>query len=246
MIDIHSHIIPGVDDGAESLEITVSLVDRAREQGATTFFATSHSYAFLESGKNANARYEKMKTVLQNLFPDVQIYLGCEILCTRENMETIIQKLNGGILPAMNNTRYVLTEFYGEASLDTIRFCASALLTEKWIPIIAHTERYSALRNRSDEVDCLRKLGCQIQLNVYALESDNPNRDWARQLVLEKKVDYLGTDMHGYWVRVPSITQGMDWLEENCDREYLDAVAWKNARDRLIMAQEITSKDNAG
>jgi len=245
MIDIHSHIIPGVDDGSESMESTISLVNDAVSQGARAFFATPHSRAFCNYGENVTQRYEQMKAYIQRLFPNVDVYLGCELLCSKEDMEEIKLALHSGVMPTMNNTNYVLVEFYKEVDWETIKFCISALRLMDKIPIVAHVERYASLVGCMDTIDALRDMECLFQLNVYSLESIQPehSREWARRLILEKKVDFLGTDMHGFRVRMPSITQGMLWLEENCDREYRDAIAWKNAEEKLIKQKTNTCKE---
>lgn len=236
IVDIHSHIIPAVDDGSESMEMTISLINRACSQGATAFFATSHSDAFYRTGENVLHRYQNMREQLHALFPHVDIFIGCEVLCSKETISQIGQDLRTGVLPSMNNTRYVLIEYCQDEEWDTIQFCVSALLLQNWIPIIAHAERYKALCNNPDRICWLRETGCRIQLNIYSLESIQPDavRDWARRMILENYVDFLGTDMHSYWVRTPSITQGMQWLEENCPHGYLEKITWKNAEDMLI------------
>lgn len=236
MIDIHSHIIPNVDDGAESLESAMMLVGSAVDQGATAIFATPHSEAFGQHENDVLQKYARLKALARRWFPGVRIYLGCELLCAKENMETVAQQLLRGELPTMNGTDYVLTEFAKETDWDTIEFCVSALRRLNRIPIIAHAERYQALAGSVEAICRLREMGCLIQLNVYSLESVQPeiHRDWARQLILARQVDFLGTDMHGYYVRMPSITQGMLWLRENCEPEYLDAITRKNAEEKLL------------
>ncbi len=240
MIDIHCHIIPGVDDGSASMESTIAMLCDAVSQGASTFFATSHSEAFTVWGEEVFNRFDNMKKRLSRLFSNVEVYLGCEVLCDRENMTEVLENLHTGRLPSMNRTDYVLTEFSKETDWETVEFCVSRLRRQNWIPIIAHAERYDKLLGRMDAIDRLRELGCIIQLNIYSLEPTRPDaqRDWARQLVLEKKVDFLGTDMHGIGVRMPSITQGMLWLEENCEATYLDAIVWENATEKLIKREK--------
>lgn len=236
MIDIHAHIIPAVDDGSTSMESTIGMLCDAVGQGADTFFATPHSEAFLTLGKEVERRFDNMKLRLGRLFSTVEVYLGCEVLCNTENMEEVTEALRTGRIPTMNRTEYVLVEFSKETDWETVRFCVTKLRQQNLIPIIAHLERYDALQNRMDAVNWLREQGCGIQLNVYSLESTRPEagRDWARRLILEEKVDFLGTDMHGIGVRMPSISQGMLWLEENCEDAYLDAIVWENAREKLL------------
>lgn len=237
MIDIHSHIIPNVDDGADSMESAMLLAGSAAAQGATAIFATPHSFAFSRHENEVLQKYDRLKALLHSRLPQLKLYLGCELLCTKENIQTVGQQLLAGVLPTMNGTDYVLAEFAERAEWDTVEACVSALLDRNRVPIIAHAERYPSLTGSMDAIRRLRELGCLIQLNVYSLESIQPEgpREWARRLVREKQVDFLGTDMHGYWVRMPSITQGMLWLTENCDPAYLDAITRKNAEEKLLV-----------
>ncbi len=235
-IDIHSHLIPSVDDGAEIMDITVSQVKNAVIQGATAFFATPHCYAFAEDPDAVYEQFDAMQEHLQKMFPNIGVYLGCEVMCSKEEMTAIVFALQTVFIPTMNNSLCVLAEFSQDADTETICYCMSYLRMWDFVPIIAHIERYNALVDRMDVIEKLRDMGCMMQLNVYSVEETEPecSRNWARKLILGKKIDFLGTDMHGYWVRMPSITQGMRWLEASCDYEYLEAIKWKNADEHLI------------
>lgn len=235
MIDIHSHIIPGVDDGSASMEATIFMVYEAVQQGATAFFATSHSSAFLENGEEVHRRFDTMKKRLGRLFSN-KVYLGCEVLCSKEKMPELTEAIRNKTIPTMNDTACVLIEFWEEADWETVEFCVAELLRQGCTPILAHVERYGALKDRMDRVNRLRQQGCLIQLNVYALEETQPEpeRNWARQLVADRKVDFLGTDMHGTGIRMPSIAQGLGWLEAHCAPDYQDALLYENAEKILI------------
>jgi len=238
MIDIHAHIIPNVDDGSISQGCTLSLVSSAKLQGATTMFATSHSEAFF---RNADAVYEafhKMKTTLEGWFPEMRFYLGCEIFCQKNDMQKILECLADGRLPRMNKTRYVLTEFSPWISPGEAAFCLQELQHAKWIPIIAHPERYVYLDTAF--IRALRETGCKVQVNVCSLEEygEIPLRDRARDLIREELVDFLGSDCHNSFIRGVSIEQGMDWLQHNCSPRYLDAITHRNAT-RLLINKEV-------
>lgn len=238
MIDIHSHILPCKgDDGSNSMENTFSLVLSAQRQGTSVMFATPHSEAFFREDEDVFLRFDIMKRMLQSVFPDMEFYLGSEIMCNAANMGEILRALESGKLATMNDSRYVLVEFDAEVQQDSVDDCLSKLLDAKFIPILAHWERYVNLHDRLEYIRKLRQLGCLVQVNVYSLEEhgDERMRDWARALIGQKLVDFLGTDCHKTWFRPPSIQQGMDWLKENCrDREYLDAIIFKNADELLI------------
>ena len=86
-----------------------------------------------------------------------------------------------------------------------------------------------------EQVRKLREMGCKIQLNLYSLEEYGPKdiRDWSRTLIELQLVDYLATDSHNSYTRPPSIVDGMEYLQYNCPREYLEQITWKNAQADL-------------
>lgn len=236
MIDIHSHILPCKgDDGSNSMDNTLSMVLSAQKQGITTMFATPHSEAFFREDCDVSLRFDIMRRSLRSVFPDMEFYLGSEVMLTASNMKEIVSALESGELPTMGG-KYVLVEFYEEAEKPTVSFCLSKLVNSGFIPILAHWERYVNLRGQLEYIRNLHKNGCLVQLNMYSLEEygDEDIRDWARTLIHEKLVDFLGTDSHKTWYRPPSVEQGMKYLTENCEAEYLNAITWKNANDLLI------------
>lgn len=234
MIDIHTHIIPNVDDGSISQGCTLSLVSSAKIQGVTAMFATSHSEGFFRDSDTVYETFYKMKTALEGLFPQMQFYLGCEIFCQKKDMQKILAHLADGRLPSINKSRYLLAEFSPWVSSEEAAFCLQKLQHAKWIPIIAHPERYVYLDTAF--IRTLRETGCKVQVNVCSLEeyAEIPLRDRARDLIREELVDFLGSDAHNSFIRGVSIDQGLGWLQQNCTPCYLDAITEQNARKLLI------------
>ena len=91
-----------------------------------------------------------------------------------------------------------------------------------------------------DLVNQFRERSALIQLNAYSLfdEMDDSIKNWARRLVLEQKADFLGTDAHRTYHRPPSAEMGLNWLYENVERDYADAIAWKNAEQILCSCKK--------
>ena len=91
-----------------------------------------------------------------------------------------------------------------------------------------------------DLVDQFRDMGALIQINAYSLfdERDDSIKNWARRLVQERKVDFLGTDAHRTYHRPPSAAMGLNWLYENVEQGYADAIARKNAEQFLCRCQK--------
>lgn len=117
--------------------------------------------------------------------------------------------------------------------------CVETLVKAGYKPIIAHMERYKFLQGNMELVDFFRDMGALIQLNAYSLfnEMDESIKNWARQLVQARKVDFLGTDAHRTYHRPPSATYGLNWLYENVERVYADAIAWGNAQTVLLYSK---------
>ena len=239
MIDIHMHLIPGVDDGAEDMMMSQMMLLRAQDQGIRAVFATPHSEAFAYSKEGARIIFQRLVRTAAGTFPDMKIYLGCEVYCEAQIMDEVVKALDSGRYPTMNGTRYVLMEFSQWVYPENTVPCVEALVKAGYKPIIAHMERYRYLRDNMELVDQFRGLGALVQLNAYSLfeEMDDSIKNWARRLVQERKVAFLGTDAHRTYHRPPSAAYGLNWLYGNVERDYADAIAWKNAERLLLIAE---------
>ena len=235
MIDIHMHLIPGVDDGAENMEMALAMMLRAKEQRISKIIATPHSEVFRYSREGGKIIFNRLADAAAKVCPEVKLYLGCEVYCETGIMDQVLEALVSGRYPTMNGTNYVLMEFSQWVYPENTVSCVETLVKAGYKPIIAHMERYKYLRDNMELVDCFRDIGAMIQLNAYSLfdEMDGAIINWARQLVQERKVDFLGTDAHRTYHRPPSAEKGLNWLYENVEQEYADAVAWGNAKQLL-------------
>lgn len=235
MTDIHMHLIPGVDDGAEDMMMARIMLLRAKEQGIRHIFATPHSDAFDDSRQDVRSIFQELAANVKKVYPDMMLCLGCEVYCETARMDQVLEALRSGRYPTMNGSPYVLMEFSMWVEPEGTLPCVEAMTHAGFIPIVAHMERYLYLRGNMELVDRLRSDGALIQVNVYDLfdEMDDSIRSWARQLVQEQKVDFLGTDAHRTYHRPPSAEMGLNWLYENIDLAYADAIAWGNAQTLL-------------
>ena len=232
MIDIHMHLIPGVDDGAEDMEMALVMLIRSKQQGVAQIIATPHSEAFHFLMEDIRVTFQRLVDTATKICPDMKLYLGCELYCEAEIMEQVLELLDLGVYPTMNGTEYVLMEFSQWVYPKNTLPCVKTLVNAGYKPIISHMERYKHLQSNMELVDQFRAMGALIQLNAYSLfdEMDESIKNWARQLVQERKVDFLGTDAHRTYHRPPSAEYGLTWLYENVEREYADAIAWDNAQ----------------
>ena len=226
--DIHSHIVYGVDDGSKNLNMSIDILRNAYNQGARNIVCTSHSDGDVRQYfKNIKILKEQLKK--ENI--DIGLYYGCEVYCDDCNINDVISELNGGIIPTINNTRYVLVEFYPYAETKEIINCIRILRNNGYKIIIAHVERYYNLFKDSKSLELLRLWGCLFQVNAYSIfdEKDIQIKNFAQKLLQEKHVAFLGSDSHRTNHRPYMIANGVEYIYTICDKEYADNICYKNA-----------------
>lgn len=237
MYDVHMHIIPGVDDGSWDMEMSMSLLFMAYEEGIRKIIATPHSSAFAEDDNCVREKFEELKQRASKILPPMQLYFGCEIKCAESTMDSILEDLRTKKFPTLNGTKYVLTEFHTSVEANQVIVCATRLLEAGWIPIIAHVERYKQLFMDFSAIEQLEALGCLFQINVYNVydADDEIRKANALKMIEKHMVSFLGTDSHRTFHRPPSVKYELQYLYETYEKEYLDAIVFKNAEKLLGM-----------
>lgn len=221
--DIHCHILPGLDDGAKDLEESLALVKKAREQGVTTFIATPHY-----SRRFPNDCPERIKEKCEELeeaaraqiSPELSIYPGQEICWETD----VPEKLDRGELLTLAGSSYVLVEFLPSVSRQSLYQSLRTLRLAGYLPILAHGERYGALRKEGLEE--LVESGIQIQMNYGSIGASLFDKEerWCRRQLKDGMISFLGTDMHGIHTRPPRIAEAMKWLRTHLDEEELTRI----------------------
>lgn len=229
MIDIHMHVIPGVDDGSQSVEESLEMLREAYRQGTDTIIATPHSFAFSLSPALPRKRFELLKEKAHEAGIPVHLFFGAEILCEPYSMNVNLERLRSGFYPTMNGTKYVLIEFSPHIPEDDAVYCTRLVRDNGYTPVIAHAERYRFMNIRAARV--LRSLGALIQINVYSVFLEK--KDWikenARSLLQEKLADFAGSDAHGTSHRPPQEASGIQYMYKHYDTDYIDRVLHENA-----------------
>ena len=238
LADIHTHITPNVDDGSTSMEMSLEMLRTEATQGGSSVFLTPHSGVFSSvTYRDIDAKMESIRQAAAETDIPVQICKGCEIYTYGRNIEWNLQALEVGILPSMNETRYVLTEFDVHRDLiEESKYCLRRYLEEGWIPIIAHAERYGWEFASVENISILKEMGCLVQVNFYDLyeEPDESVRTLAQDLVKAELVDLMGSDAHRMDHRRPKLTKGAEYIREHCSSEYAENVLWRNAEMLLL------------
>lgn len=238
--DLHSHILFGIDDGADTIEESIEMLRTAEKQGVRNLFCTSHHW------QSAPADYEQnfalLKERVKSECINIKLYTGMEILCEDDRyFPETLRDIKNGTVRTLNNTEYVLLEMSPFMDAEDIYDCVNTVFEQTGKrAVLAHIERYRVLCGEDKIIAQLKELGCLFQINAYSLvkEKHDGIRNFARKLLSEKLVDFIGSDAHRPDHRPPELKSGVEYIYENCDKDYADAVCYKNA-ERLIIDEGI-------
>lgn len=215
---MHSHILPGMDDGCKTPEESLRVVELCVEQGVAYMAATPHFYADAESPERFLARREaaaeRLSAALKDR-PAPRLCLGAEVayypgLLQQEGIERL----------CLGRSNYLLLEMPFSRWTPSVLRTVRALRHEQGVvPILAHIERYADMADRRT-VDELLESGVLMQMNAEFFLDPHTHRQ-AVKLLRRGVVDVLGSDCHGAEHRVPNL--GPMW--ERMDDKRLAAAA---------------------
>ena len=224
IIDVHAHIIPGVDDGSRTMQESVDLLKLAAEQGVVGVIATPH-YSRRHALEDLEERVAEVQNTIRESYPDFFVYPGQETFYHHE----LTDRLRAGAAYTMAESRYVLVEFDPAVSYSELFQGIRKLTGSGYLPILAHMERYFCLRKAGTEE--LKSCGCKLQMNYESLQGSFFSSEirWCRKQVERGIIDLLGTDMHQIDYRPPKITETMKWLNGHVSPERIAKLTRTNA-----------------
>jgi len=225
-IDIHAHILPGIDDGSRTMEESLRLVKMSTEAGFDTVVATPH-YSEKYGPECIREILEALCLELRNIYPQFQICSGQEILYH----EGLTEKLKSGQALAIADSRYVLIEFSNGVSFGTVCRAVRRMNDAGYIPILAHVERYDCLRDKKNLLE-IRRSACLLQMNYDSISGSwfQPEVRRCRKMILNGWIHLLGTDMHRTDFRKPKPQKAFKWLSKHLPQERYEALTYRNAK----------------
>ena len=226
LIDMHCHILPDVDDGAESMDAALALLQEEKRQGVTACILTPHF---------RRRMFETPLEVLQDRFQEltrcaegmgVELYLGCEYHAHMDMAE----RLQEGFRPTMCQSRYVLTEFSEDTPEREIRDRVRELRQTGYIPIIAHLERYEAMFGDFDFIEDLSDGGCKMQINADSIAGKDGFflKRFCKKMVQYELLDFVGSDAHDLGSRAPHMQECYRNLCRWASEDYADKIMYHN------------------
>lgn len=194
--DMHSHILPGIDDGAPELAASVELIRGLSELGYTKLVATPHVMwdMYRNTPEIIQARLEQVKAAVKEAGIKVELSAAAEYFLD-EHVEELL-KNKTALLPISGNK--VLAEFSMAFPSLNIKELLFEMVLQGYQPVIAHPERYAYLQRNKEFYDELRDAGCLFQLNILSIKGyyGRTVADLAQYLLKKGYYDLVGTDLH--------------------------------------------------
>ncbi|WP_314406573.1 CpsB/CapC family capsule biosynthesis tyrosine phosphatase [uncultured Gemella sp.] len=204
MIDIHSHIIFGVDDGAKNENDTRDLLEESYNQGVKGIIATPHRrQGMFETDLGIIIEnFKRVEEIAKEVADDLKIYLGSEIFYKDDEIENIENKIH----PTLAGTDYILVEFPYEMRYKEINRALSKILFLGITPVIAHVERY--INVDEDGIQKLINMGVYIQVNAESVlktkligDKHKHFKKRAKKYLDKNLVHFIASDMHSMKIR---------------------------------------------
>lgn len=223
MIDLHAHILPGMDDGSENMEESLAMAELALESGVDILAATPHSN---QEDRFENFYSDEFKSVFSRFRRELRraglplrILSGMEIYST----EDIGEKIESGMLAGINGTKYFLVEFPFDAEPWWIGDRLEEIFDAGKIPLIAHPERYFCVWDYPELVYDWNQMGCLAQMNKGSIlgRFGREAEHTAYVLLRHGLVQCVASDAHSSYVRTPHMGEVRDYLIRFFGYEYM-------------------------
>ncbi|MBE6956461.1 MAG: hypothetical protein E7450_03300 [Ruminococcaceae bacterium] len=226
MVDIHTHILPGMDDGADSVDTSIAMLREQARQGVAAVVLTPHFYRERESMEHFLARRERALARLQaglEVLPQQeretlpQLILGAEV-AWRPNMKHMedLERL------CIGQTKNLLLELPNARWTDEVVNSIYNILNQGITPVLAHLERYFQPGRRT-KVEEIASIGVPFQISAGALSHPLFGRRLVR-LMGREQTAVLASDCHGVASRVPNMASGLEQLQNRLDDETVERI----------------------
>ncbi len=242
MVDIHTHILHGVDDGAETFEEAVAMVETAFSNGTTDLVLTPHYLnndlrSMGASKDDILRRFEDLRLAAESKFEGLKLYIGAETFAATN----ILECAERGVLLPINNTRYLLLEFGFDDTASRALTITRELNRLGYTAIIAHPERYSFFLNDPKKILSFLDEGALLQINADSVMGRNgsSSREMALSLIDSGLAAFVASDAHSIHYRSPDLAEAYSFVASTYDSEFAEALFERNPmiilQDKVIL-----------
>ena len=220
--DMHSHILPEMDDGADSVDVSVKMLEALKNQGVTHVCLTPHYYSHKESMEDFLERREYCYKILEPHIPQgIEVCLGAEVYIT----DIILN--NKTVKPVCyGNSNYILLEFPYSTSFtgSSYDFLIRFMNLYGVKPILAHIERYDALIRDPKLLEDLASYGVKFQTNAVSYLDSSTMRKF-KKLIKRGLIHFVGSDAHNMVRNSPDkFSDAFKMMEKKTGTEVVNAI----------------------
>lgn len=223
--DIHTHIVPGIDDGSKSEEMTLEMLKKSYESGVDNIILTPHyNEPHRITAIISPELLEHMRKLAAQVSENIRIFAGNEIFFTNNTKSLLLNKKAASLA----GSNYVLLEFhYGVSSGELISAVNEVRMCGYW-PILAHVERYDCIHEKGLP-ERLVSAGAYLQMNAGFIISANfrANR-FISKLIKENLISFIGSDCHNVTSRAPNMGECINLLNKKFGSEITEFLLMRN------------------
>ncbi|MGM9424839.1 tyrosine-protein phosphatase [Hydrogenophaga sp. MI9] len=236
MIDLHSHILPGIDDGAKTLEVSLEMARIAVDDGIRTMACTPHIYPgmYMNDGPGIAAARDALQAELDQAGIALQLVVGADV----HLVPGLIDGLRSGQVPTLHGSRYFLLEPSHTTPPPRLEESVFNLIASGYTPVITHPERLTWVEGHFPVFQRLIGQGAWMQVTAGALTGMFGPRAkyWGERFVGDGLTHLLATDAHSNGRRRPRLSEGLAVVER--------LVGAQEAR-RMVLERPQAVLDNA-
>ncbi len=230
MIDIHSHVLYGLDDGARSFEDSLAMLRMAAAHGTTALVATPHaSPAYRFQPERIAPQIAELSAALKESGEALELYSGCDFHLSHDNINDSIDHPNKYTI---NKNTYLLVEFSDLLIFRNTQEIFARLTGAGMIPVITHPERNALLRQRLEAIAEWVASGACVQVTAQSLTGGfgRHAQEFCRRLLDRGLVHFAASDGHDCERRPPRMDQARAWLAENYGEAAAETLCVTNPR----------------
>lgn len=235
MIDIHTHILPDLDDGAEDFEEACVMAEMAVRSGVKAMAATPHSndeYGFFnQESAYLREQFDTFRRMLREEKIPLEIYRGMEIWASTD----IAEKIKSGRLLTLNGSRYVLVEFAFEEEAWWYDAVIQEIVKAGFIPVIAHPERYRCVQENPDLLFQWHQMGACAQMNKGSIlgRFGRSAATCAEILLKHQLYTCIASDAHHQDYRTTDMFEVRRYMKKYYGTDYTEELLLENPLDML-------------
>lgn len=247
MVDLHAHILPGVDDGSQSMKESLQMVRMAADSGVRAMAVTPHcnipdafdNYDGEELRKKFSAFQEEVK---KEGIP-LELFIGMEVYA-RDNLVELIRSRK---LVPLNDDRYLLIEFPFDEDGDWMTFLLDVVLENGYVPLVAHPERYHPVQADPGLAYAWACMGCALQVNKGSVLGTFGRRAGQTAMILleHELVACVASDAHHAEYRTPHMARVEEYLRQTFGENCAQLLLWGNPA-RILNGDKIVLPEPRG